>query len=104
MTGTTNGCDKILAFRIIWKPQDSDTWKEFIKYETKQEAESYLENINPILRPACIVNGQQTLKAYDHGIIDYELIGKIESENLELREKVRKFEIELGRSLEYAKR
>lgn len=88
---------KILPFRIIWKPQDSNTWKEFIKYETKEEAISYLENVNPVLRPACIVFGEQTLRAYDSGIIDYELIGKIESENSELRDKVRKLEIELQR-------
>lgn len=87
----------ILPFRVIWKPQDSNTWKEFIKYETKEEAISYLENVNPTLRPACIVIGQQTLRAYDSGIIDYEMIDKIESENSQLRDKVRKLEIELER-------
>lgn len=77
---------KVLAYRILWKPQDSNTWKEFIRYETKEEAISYLENVNPTLRPALIVIGQSTLRAYDHGILDYERIAEIEKENMELRD------------------
>ena len=76
-----------LYYRILTKQPD-ELWKEFIRYDTKEECISYLENVNPTLRPALIVGGQQTLRAYDYGIIDYELINRIEKENMELRDKM----------------
>lgn len=76
-----------LTFRILHKPnKDSPQFKEFIKYETLEECINYLEKVNPTLRPATIVTGQQCLRAYDFGIIDYDYINMIEQENQELRD------------------
>jgi len=76
---------KILPYIILHKEPQDITWKEFIRYETKREAISYLENVNPTLRPALISFGQQTLRAYDSGIIDYELINQNEEIIIALR-------------------
>jgi len=75
-----------LNYRIMHKPEDSITFKEFISYNTKEECINYLEMVNPTLRPVYIVTGQQVVRAYDYGIIDYELIDEIEKENQELRD------------------
>ncbi len=74
-----------LTFRIL-TPSENGMWKEFIKYETKEECISYLENVNPKLRPAQIITGQRLLRAYDYGIIDYEDMNKLAEENQELRD------------------
>ena len=69
-----------MTVRILFKPEGNITWKEFIRYDTKEEAISYLENVNPTLRPALITSGESTLRAYDVGIIDYQDIAKMEHE------------------------
>lgn len=76
----------LLPFKILHKPENSISWEEFIQYETKEECIKYLENVNPTLRPATIVFGQRTLRAYDYGIIDYEDIAEVAQENQELRD------------------
>ncbi len=72
-----------LPYRIL--TLENKHWQEFIKYETLEECISYLENVNPTLRPAQIVTGQRVIRAYDYGVIDYEMINRIEEENEELR-------------------
>jgi len=72
-----------LPFKILHLDK---TWKEFIKYETLKECINYLEKVNTTLRPAKIVTGQKSIRAYDYGMIDYEYINMIESENQELRD------------------
>lgn len=93
---------KILAYRILFKPEGSTTWKEFIKYETKEEAISYLENVNPTLRPAIISFGECTLRAYDNGILDYEMINRIEGTHSRLIEYIDKRIRELQSAYEQA--
>lgn len=75
-----------LTFKILHKSHDEVQFKEFIKYETLEECINYLEKVNSTLRPATIVTGQQCLRAYDYGIIDYHYINMIEQENQELRD------------------
>ena len=75
-----------LRFRILHKDHDEIQFKEFIKYETLEECINYLEKVNTTLRPAIIVTGQQYLRAYDYGIIDYDYINQLEQENQELRD------------------
>jgi predicted RNase H-like nuclease (RuvC/YqgF family) len=84
----------MLKFRILYKPEGSITWKEFIRYETKEEAISYLENVNPTLRPALITSGQSTLRAYNEGIIDYEDITKTEQERNNLQDEITRLKAE----------
>jgi len=73
-----------LGYKISTKSETGE-WKEFIRYETKEECINYLEKVNTELRPALIICGESLIRAYDHGIIDYEMIAQIEQENEDLR-------------------
>ena len=90
-----------LGFRILTRNSNQEGWKEFIKYSTKQECIDYLEKVNPTLRPALIVRGEQTLRAYDHGIIDYEYINEVEQENQQLKKLKELYESAIRKVIKY---